>query len=351
MILFKMTVRRIFFLLFTLHIGVFCSACKSDFELVESPKPSGFDNYIEESPIRIAVEHTFFQNIPYGENQHNVIDLWVPSNQVAKALIIYIHGGGFRSGDKSSAWNKPSNFGIGPSQIREFLTKNIAFASINYSLLSKDEKDGVLECLNDCKRALQFLRYHSSEFGYDGEKIGLAGTSAGAGSALWLAYHEDMSEPTSNDPLMRVSTKVEVVAVQETQSTYDIYRWETDVFPEGRFPLNKIRNTALGERLLNFYGVQSYDDLENYKYINYRKEVDILSMISAEDPTTYILNKQSFNPEKGNVVGNLLHSPYHAVALRGLLDKNGVVNEVYLPSEGRKPSPSQTISAFLIEHL
>jgi len=310
-----------------------------------------FGTYASESPISLTSDHTFYSNIPYGSNQRNVLDLWVSGAGSSSPLIIFIHGGGFKEGDKSNAWNRKSKYGIGLDQINRFLEEGFSFATINYRFLEKSDSEGVLKCLNDSKRAVQFLRYHSSELNMNAEIIGLAGSSAGAGTALWLGFHDDMAQVGSDDPISRQSTRVQAVAVQETQSTYDIIRWSEDVFPTGLLSMEKIRGTALGNRLLIFYGIDDFSQLESDEFVEYRKEVDMLSMVSDDDPPVYILNKKEFNPEKGNIAGNLLHSPYHAVALKKEIEKAGIDNEIYIPAEGSKPNSSQTIVNFLISQL
>ena len=304
-----------------------------------------------QSPIKTGIQCKFYSNVPYGGEQRNVFDLWVPATGDAKALVIYIHGGGFTGGEKTAAWDSPSKFGIGPSQIKECLMKNVAFASINYSLLSEEENRGVLKCLNDSRRALQYLRFYSKDFGFNGQYIGLSGSSAGAGTALWLAFHDDMAVHSSHDPILEVSTRVTAVAVQETQSTYDIYRWVDDVFPEGKFSIDKAKKTTLGKRLLKFYGASDYTQLESEEFKEYRREVDMLFMISSDDPPLYVLSKRAFNPEKENKVGNLLHSPYHAVALRKMCEEQKVYHEVYIADEDKSLSLNQTILSFLLDQL
>jgi len=51
--------------------------------------------------------------------------------------------------------------------------------------------------------------------------IGAAGGSAGGCSSLWLAYHEDLANPTSEDPIARESTKLWCVAPFNAQTTLD----------------------------------------------------------------------------------------------------------------------------------
>lgn len=339
-------------------IFVFCialvSSCKSDWEVVDDARPTtgAFEKYSAESPINIKAAHKFYSNVAYGGHERNVLDIWVAEGKTVKGpLVIYIHGGGFQNGDKKSAYNHPSKFGIGPDQINRFLDEGFSFATINYRLLEKSDRDGVLKCLEDSKRAVQFLRYHSEELKINAERIGLAGSSAGGGAALWIGFQDDMAIEDSEDPIARQSTRVQALAVQETQSTYDIMRWSSDVFPEGIFSLDKIRGTGLANRLMVFYGVKDFNELESDDLVAYRNKVDMLAMINKGDPPVYILNKKDFKPEKGNLVGNLLHSPYHAVALKRELEKAGVKREIYIPAEGSKPKTSQTVAGFLIENL
>ena len=128
--------------------------------------------------------------------------------------MIYIHGGGFKGGDKSSSYR----FAKG------FLEKGVSFASINYRLLQHLEND-ITGCLNDNKRALQFLRYKASEFNLDKSKFACMGGSAGAGTTFWLAFSDDMANPDSKDPVERESTRISSAIGFATQATYDIERW------------------------------------------------------------------------------------------------------------------------------
>jgi len=45
-----------------------------------------------------------YADVAYGEHERQVFDLWItkPSNDRPTPLAIYIHGGGFRGGDKNS---------------------------------------------------------------------------------------------------------------------------------------------------------------------------------------------------------------------------------------------------------
>ena len=43
-----------------------------------------------------------FANLKYGEHERNVLDLWLARSDKPTPLVLFIHGGGFRQGDKRS---------------------------------------------------------------------------------------------------------------------------------------------------------------------------------------------------------------------------------------------------------
>jgi acetyl esterase/lipase len=73
----------------------------------------------------------------------------------------------------------------------------------------------------DCARAIQFLRHKAKDWNLDPRRVAASGSSAGAGTSLWLAFHEDLADPKSNDPILRQSTRLTCTAVFGAQSTYD----------------------------------------------------------------------------------------------------------------------------------
>ena len=78
----------------------------------------------------------------------------------------------------------------------------------------------------DCARAIQFLRYHAKKFNLDKTRIASMGGSAGAGTSLWLAFHDDLADPANPDPVLRESSRITAAAATGTQATYDLLRWK-----------------------------------------------------------------------------------------------------------------------------
>jgi acetyl esterase len=124
-------------------------------------------------------------------------------------IVLYIHGGGFRQGDKSS---------LSPNAVRQYLNAGWAVAAINYRLT--DTAPAPAAYL-DCARALQHLRRHAERWNLDPTRVASTGGSAGAGTSMWLAFHDDLADPDSPDPIARQSTRLTCIAVTNGQSSYD----------------------------------------------------------------------------------------------------------------------------------
>jgi acetyl esterase/lipase len=73
----------------------------------------------------------------------------------------------------------------------------------------------------DSARAVQFLRCKASEWNLDPNRFAAGGGSAGSGISQWLGYHDDLADPTSDDPVARQSTRLSCVFPINMQSTYD----------------------------------------------------------------------------------------------------------------------------------
>lgn len=70
----------------------------------------------------------------------------------------------------------------------------------------------ILDAIADAKRAVRFIRFHSSEYKIDAGHIGMTGTSSGAHLSLAVATDDDKPDPSAKDPVDRVSSRVQAVA-------------------------------------------------------------------------------------------------------------------------------------------
>jgi acetyl esterase/lipase len=98
-------------------------------------------------------------------------DVFVPRNVKSPPLVVYIHGGGWKVGDRRSAYAK------------SFTRHGFAVASIDYRFSSQAVFPAQI---HDCKGAIRWLRANAAFFGYDPARIAVMGESAGAHLAVLL---------------------------------------------------------------------------------------------------------------------------------------------------------------------
>lgn len=285
-----------------------------------------------ESPFPLnGIAAKFSKDIAYHNKQRTQLDVWLPDSDTPTGLVIYTHGGGFTSGDKDfvytiqqgGAWDFPAD-------IKFLLQNNIAFATIRYTLLSTSgENDGVKKPMLDVKRALQYIRHNASDFNIDKNKIILAGNSAGAGTSLWIAFNNELAEPQNSDPVLRESTRVKGVVARETQSSYNIEdRWVNDVFIDYGLTWTEILASETGN-ISKLYGISSNAEYESAAIDTYRAEVDMLSLMTADDPAIWISNtlRDVVHPYSAPDISS--HHAFHARELKQRADEVGVENITY----------------------
>lgn len=307
-------------------------------------------------PIELkGIVADYAEDVAYGDAQENTFDIYLPANNEPTPLVIYIHGGGFTGGDKSTTHERRAG------DIREFLLENIAFATINYRLLSQDPIDekGVIKSLMDSARALQFIRHHADDLNIDPENIALYGMSAGAGTSLWLGTHDDLADPGNVDPVLRESTRVNAVGALATQATYDILDWEGILLPVFQ-PFEELLGgtdiptvaTTIGaeDYLLAFLGIPDLDALEDPEVVAYRANVDMLALMDAGDAPIYVHN---YTVSFDNILNAFLHHGLHAWAVRDRAEAVGLDYVAYVDDPDyllEDPSGEELVD-FLLRHL
>ena len=115
------------------------------------------------------------RNLPYAEtdNPRQTLDLAIPSEpapeKAGRPLVIWIHGGGWKNGDKASG-HRPNRL---PALVE---TGKFAGASIAYRLSGEAEWPAQI---HDCKAAIRWLRGNAEKYGIDPKRIAVWGSSAG----------------------------------------------------------------------------------------------------------------------------------------------------------------------------
>ena len=129
---------------------------------------------------------TFFNDISYGSHERQVVDLLIPEKTESdRGIILFIHGGGWHSGDKSAH----------SDDALHFCKLGYISATMNYRFVS--EAVSVFDELDDITAALTCLKNKCAEKGIEINKVLLSGASAGAHLALMYAYTRKNQAPVA----------------------------------------------------------------------------------------------------------------------------------------------------------
>lgn len=187
--------------------------------------------------------------------------------------------------------------------------------------------------LNDVSRGLQYIRLHSKELNIEKQDVVFMGGSAGAGASLWIALNSEMADKKTPDPVLRESTRVKGVVAIETQATYDFLNWHNYVYKEylgKRMSQKFILDLGTPERILTAYGFKSFADTSTVIGKERRKSLNILDLMSKDDPEIYAENLKRPYRMPANLV-EVQHSPLHIKALMDRAKKVGMKASFHAP--------------------
>jgi len=283
-----------------------------------------------------SVEPTH-KNVPYGEHPRQVLDFFKADSDGPAPLVVYIHGGGWVNGDKQP-------FG----DLKKLLDAGVSVATINYRFVPQAREAGIRPPvkwpLEDAARAVQFLRSKAGEWNLDKTRIGATGGSAGACSSLWLAFHDDMAQPDSSDPVARESTRLTAAAVNGAQTTLD---------PE--ITRAWIPNMVYGGHAFGFDPADRKTQFENFyegraKVADWVREYSPLSHVTPDDPPVYLnYPAQDKPPVKGEAQKDPTHTALLGMILMEKLRAEGVDGTLVYP--GAPDDQYKTPADFLIAKL
>jgi acetyl esterase/lipase len=146
---------------------------------------------------------TVLRDIEYvpGGHERQKLDLYLPkaarANEDAtkRPLIVWVHGGAWLGGSKDRC------------RAVLFVRQGYAVASINYRL----SQDAIFPAqIQDCKAAIRWLRAHADKYGWDPERIGVWGSSAGGHLVALLGTAGDVND-FDVGPHRDVSSRVQAV--------------------------------------------------------------------------------------------------------------------------------------------
>lgn len=279
-------------------------------------------------------------NVPYGTHPRQVFDFWKAPSDKPTPLLFYIHGGGWEAGDKQ-----------GMRGLARYLAAGISVVSINYRYTWQAQAEGVKPpvsgSLHDAARALQFVRSKAAEWNIDKQRIAASGGSAGACTSLWLAFHDDLADPSSSDPIARESTRLWCAAVDSAQTSLDPQQMK-EWTPNSRYGAH-----AFGFAEASATHARSQDAMfaeflqHREEVLPWIKEFSPIEHVSSDDPAIYMLYPAA--PALGQPQPDPTHTANFGVKLAEKLKTVNVPCELVYPGAPDVKHPN--IEAFVMEKL
>lgn len=131
---------------------------------------------------------TIYTDLSYGEGAANKFDLYVPAGDSKDnyGLVVYLHAGGFTSGDKSDD----------VEMLKWLCAKGYVAAGINYSLIfGENPETNVYTQSAEIKDSIPYVLAEAEKLGYHIDKMAVAGGSAGHTLAMLYAYRDAGTSP------------------------------------------------------------------------------------------------------------------------------------------------------------
>lgn len=200
-------------------------------------------------------------HVAYSNEHHrHVLDLYLPTNQCApRPLVIFIHGGGWISGDKDAV----------QPYVPALLSRGFAVASINYRFSYNAPFPAQI---HDCKAAVRWLRANAGQYGIDPARFGVLGDSTGGHLAALIGTSSDVAalEGTVGDYLQHSSR------VQAAGSMFG----PSDFFALGTVPPHDHPDSIVSQ----LFGHPIQDIINNMDNPDY---ADLVALVHSANPATY----------------------------------------------------------------
>ncbi|MFT5905609.1 MAG: acetyl esterase/lipase [Cryomorphaceae bacterium] len=279
----------------------------------------------------VSVPKPTFSEIRYGKQERQTLDFWKAESATPTPVVFVIHGGGWQGGAKE----RLDRF----ADANALLKAGISVVAINYRYVSQATAAGikppVMAPLHDAARALQFVRSKAVDWNIDNKRIGAAGGSAGACSSLWLAYHDDLADPKSKDPVARESTRLWCAAVKAAQTTLDpkqMKQWTP--------------NSRYGGHAFGFSSFAQFLDGRE-KILPWIAEYSPYALVSADDPPVYLIYSKP--PTIGKAQKDPTHTSNFGVKLQEHCQAMDTSCELVYP--GAPEIKHKTATEYLIYRL
>ena len=279
---------------------------------------------------RKSIPAPTFADVEYGPHARNVLDFHQAKSDGPSPLIVYIHGGGFVGGSKSS---------INPVILQKALDSGISCAAIHYRFV--DGRETIFPApQHDGARAVQFLRSKAKEWNINPRKVACYGGSAGAGISMWIGFHDELADAESDDLVLRQSTRIQAIGTFGGQGTYDPIK------------IKKLVGGRAWEHpsLLKVYGLttnaEALQPTEDVQQLY--DECAAITHLTRDDPPLFMVYSEADGPLPADTrPGQGIHHPNFGRQLKERMDNLKIENVfVYTPDNRRRDVATEMLQFF-----
>ncbi len=229
-----------------------------------------------------AAGFTQQENIVYG-HKHGLgllMDVFTPEKQNG-AGVIWVVSGGMNSSRRSIP--KLSNN-------RNFSALLDHGYTVFAVMHSSQPKFAIKEIVKDLPRAARYIRFHAKRFGIDENKLGVTGRSSGGQLALFLATTAKGPDPEANDPIDRVSSRIQVaVAYYPGTDMVNFGKKKTTILEH--FHSRGFKADATFDFHKWSDNTKRYERVKNRKdRIEYFKKLSPITHITSDDPPALLIH-------------------------------------------------------------
>lgn len=129
-----------------------------------------------------------YTDFSYGDGEANKFDLYLPADNSKKSygLVVYLHAGGFTTGDKSDDVD----------MLKRLCSMGYVAAGINYTLRNESNPEAsVYTQSQEIKNSIPIVVKEAEKLGYKLDRMAISGGSAGGCLALIYAYRDANTSP------------------------------------------------------------------------------------------------------------------------------------------------------------
>lgn len=261
-----------------------------------------------------------FKDVAYdGDHKSQMLDVYLADTKEAAPVMVYIHGGGWRGGSKN--------------RIPGFLAKAndegwLAVISVEYRFTDVAPHPAQVD---DCARAIQFVRHNAKKWNLDTTRMGVTGGSAGGHLSAYMAVQDDEAKPDSKDPVEQKSSRVSFAIPFAGPTDWNL--------------LGKIEHKHPAYRQLLGYEPGTPADKMS---VQKKNDVSPLHFVSKDDPPFLIIHGDA----------DVIVPFEHGTKLEAALKKASVPVELLRVEGGRHnvagagvPVTAERATAFMRHHL